>query len=67
MTWLAVNSRRDKTMIEITGRVTRGVNEYAVVLRKMALRPFVRVRLTRGVVKEAPAWAHGMVFHDPYV
>jgi len=46
-----VSRRVDKTMFEITGRVTRGVNEYAVVLRKMALKPFVHASFSRGVTK----------------
>jgi len=54
-------------MFEITGRVTRGVNEYAVVLRKMALKPFVRVTLSKGTTEVTKAWARGMVFRDPYL
>jgi len=37
------------------------------VLRKMALAPFVRVRISKGLTKATKPWAHGMIFHDPYL
>nr|MDO8134629.1 hypothetical protein [Candidatus Njordarchaeum guaymaensis] len=62
-------------MIEIQGRTTVSVEQYAVVLRKMELEPFVKVKLNRGIMKrsssisftELDGTKREYFFDDPYL
>jgi len=56
----------DRVVIEIQGRIMRGVEQYENVLRRMAFQPFLQVNLTRGIIKGATVLG-GYVFDDLYL